>query len=87
LYRKQFPVRVAFAMTINKCQGQSLSRAAIYLPEPVFSHGQLYVAASRCSNPDTLTFMIIPNRETQGHDPTHGWFTQNVVYTESLTDT
>ena len=44
LMRRQFPVKLAWAMTINKAQGQSLGRAAIILPEPVFAHGQLYVA-------------------------------------------
>ncbi|PIA43947.1 hypothetical protein AQUCO_01800182v1 [Aquilegia coerulea] len=45
--RRQFPVRLAFAMTINKSQGQSVKYVGIDLRNHVFSHGQLYVALSR----------------------------------------
>ena len=53
LRRRQFPVRPAYAMTINKAQGQTFKRVGIYLPKPVFTHGQLCRAleaqkASRC---------------------------------------
>ena len=48
--RKQFPIKLGFAMTINKSQGQTYERVGIYLREQVFSHGQLYVSLSRCVN-------------------------------------
>ncbi|XP_076960690.1 uncharacterized protein LOC143637128 [Bidens hawaiensis] len=39
--RRQYPLSVCFAMTINKSQGQSLTRVGLYLKNDVFSHGQL----------------------------------------------
>ena len=45
--QKQFPIRLSFAMTINKAQGQTIPNVGICLPGPVFSHGQLYVTLSR----------------------------------------
>ena len=52
--RKQFPIRLSFAMTVNKAQGQTIPNVGIYLQEPVFSHGQLYVALSRATTRSTL---------------------------------
>ena len=44
--RRQFPIRLSFAMTMNKAQGQNIDNLGVHLPQPVFSHGQLYVALS-----------------------------------------
>ena len=47
MIRIQFPVRVCFALTIHKGQGQSMLRVGIYVVQQMFAHGQLYVAVSR----------------------------------------
>lgn len=62
--RLQFPVRLAFAMTINKSQGQSLGVCGINLENPCFSHGQLYVACSRVGKPSDL-FVYAPSNQTK----------------------
>jgi ATP-dependent DNA helicase PIF1 len=63
-------------MTINKSQGQSLDSVGLYLPKPVFSHGQLYVALSRVKTKNGLKILIHDN-ENKPSDTT-----TNVVYKE-----
>ena len=77
--RLQFPVRPAFAMTINKSQGQTLETVGIYLKKPVFAHGQLYVALSRVTNRNNVHVLI----EGQDADTRYDC-TTNVVYPEIL---
>ena len=74
--RRQFPVRVAFA--INKSQGQTHKHVGVWLNNPVFSHGQLYVACSRVGDPKALHFALI-DKSASGDN-----HTENVVYKEVL---
>ena len=46
MYRKQFPLILAYAVTIHKCQGLSLDSALMDLSDRVFSPGMAYVALS-----------------------------------------
>ncbi|XP_074283717.1 uncharacterized protein LOC141608253 [Silene latifolia] len=74
--RRQFPLAVCFAMTINKSQGQSLSRVGLYLPRPSLPMDNSYVALSRVTSKKGLKVLILD--EDKGMTST----TTNVVYKE-----
>jgi ATP-dependent exoDNAse (exonuclease V) alpha subunit len=76
--RRQFPVRLAFALSINKSQGQSVQHVGLYLRLPVFAHGQLYVALSRATSPHNIKILLPDDAEES--------VTTNVVYDEVLID-
>ncbi|GBP86914.1 hypothetical protein EVAR_103730_1 [Eumeta japonica] len=47
--RRQFPLKAAFAITINKAQGETLKVAGVHLEKKCFSHGQLFgLLRQRC---------------------------------------
>ena len=64
--RKQFPIRLSFAMTVNKAQGHTIPNVGVYLPEPVFSHGQLYVALSRSTARSNIKILALPPNADEG---------------------
>jgi ATP-dependent DNA helicase PIF1 len=75
LRRRQFPIRLTFAITINKSQGQSLKVVGIHLYTPVFSHGQLYVAISRATDCRQIYISLPPTADRT-------LTTDNIVYSE-----
>ena len=78
--RIQFPVKLAFAITSNKSQGQTLSKVGIYLSRNFFSHGQLYVAMSRVSSINNIKILA----KNATFPTKSGYFIDNVVYPEVL---
>jgi len=74
--RRQFPISVSFAMTINKSQGQPLKNVAIYMPSLVLSYGPLYVAIFRVTSKQGLKILIVDGDGESTNT------TSNVVYHE-----
>ena len=69
-------ITLCFAMTINKSQGQSLSYVGLFLPKPIFTHGQLYVVVSRVKSKSGLNILILDENEKPSN------ITKNVLYQE-----
>jgi hypothetical protein len=63
---------------ISTRQGQTLSHVGIYLNDPVFTHGQLYIAFFRATNPKNL-HLAVPIHSTIPNPAT-----KNVVFAEVL---
>jgi len=90
--RKQFPIWLSFVMTVNKAQGQTIPNVGVYLPKPVFSYGQLYVALSRATARSNIRILAVPvaekdvnkgkGKEKGKKRPTNDIFTKNIVYKE-----
>jgi hypothetical protein len=83
-------------MTVNKAQGQTIPNVGVYLPEPVFLHGQLYVALSRATTRSNIRILAVPTAEEDMNEKENGngkgkkklskdIFTKNIVYKEVLT--
>ena len=83
LNRRQFPIRLSYAITINKSQGQTFEKIGLFLPTPCFAHGQLYVAFSRARSINDIRVKVSNTPHQQGkHCRTT--YTKNIVYTQIL---
>ena len=86
--RKQYPLRRAYAMSFNKCQGQTLQKVVCDLRKQVFSHGMLYVAFSRVTKYDGIKLLISKSQLTICMDDDNNIFEspliQNIVYNEAI---
>jgi len=81
--RIQFPVRLAYAITIHKAQGQTYDRVGLDLKQPVFAHGMFYVAISRVRSFDSLKIRVANILDLQGVRTINGLtgtYTKNKVY-------
>ena len=61
-------MRLSFAMTVNKAQRQTIPNVGVYLPEHVFSHGQLYVALSRATARANIKILALPPNVEEGDE-------------------
>ncbi|KAL7543097.1 hypothetical protein ACHAWF_014559, partial [Thalassiosira exigua] len=82
LNQLQFPVKSAFALTINMAHGQSFDKSGVLLPRSVWTHGQIYVAFSRCGNPNTISVGVDQQEFENLILPPGKVYMRNVVYKE-----
>jgi len=59
----QFPIKLAWATTIHKAQGQTFDKVCIDLDTGSFSHGQTYVALSRAKSINGITLLKRINKK------------------------
>lgn len=61
---RQFPLKLAWAITVHKSQGKTFDKIAFDIGNGAFAHGQTYVAISRCRSLEGITLL----REVQPKD-------------------
>ena len=56
--RRQFPIRLAYCLTINKAQEQTINKVCVFIDTKLFSHGHFSTALSRVCNKNSIKIMI-----------------------------
>nr|CAD2195894.1 unnamed protein product [Meloidogyne enterolobii] len=74
--RHQFPIRLAFAFTINKSQSQTFEKIGIDYTEDPFSHGQTYVSLSRAKSWEKIRIKVSEKNKDKR--------IKNIVWREAL---
>jgi hypothetical protein len=77
--RIQFPLKLAYAITINKSQGQTLSKVLLDVRDAPFAHGHLYVALSRITLYKNIKIYCAADDINL-----HGVLINNVVYAKII---
>jgi len=82
----QFPLRLAYAMTFNKSQSQTLQKVLLDITQPPFSHGQLYVALSRVRDCKAISLYVSNDQLHPSPDSSTGMMPiiRNIVYQDVL---
>ena len=79
----QYPLKLAWAITIHKSQGLTFEKAIIDA-QSAFAHGQVYVALSRCKSLEGIVLSTPIESQSVKHDKTVESFTKN--YEENQPD-
>jgi hypothetical protein len=87
--RTQFPLRLAYAVSINKSQGQQYEHILFDTTHQAFTHGHLYVALSRITKYDGISFFtlqsfVTSSDEGASQEDDSRILLQNIVYTDLL---
>lgn len=69
----QYPLMLAWAVTIHKGQGKTFDRVIIDIGRGIFAHGQMYVALRRCT---TLGGIVLKKPALKKHI----WTNYQVMY-------
>lgn len=85
LNRIEFPIRLFYAMTMNKARGKTFDNVGIYLRQPFFTHGQLQVAFSTSqAQRNIMVRVLMLNKDDIQGTRQCAAYTRNIVHNEVL---